>query len=111
MALLAGLRPPSALLCATDLEAIGALRALDRRGLVAGRDVAVIGHDDLPAAQYTRPPLTTFRQPRAAVGMRLAEMLVAVMDGADPSELREIWQPKLIVRETDRPVRTHVKGD
>lgn len=105
MALLTAPRPPSALLCATDLEAIGTLRALDRLGLVAGRDIAVIGHDDLPAARYTRPPLTTLRQPRAAVGVRLAEMLVALIGGADPAGLREIWQPELIVRESDGPVR------
>jgi len=111
MVLLSAPRPPSALLCATDLEAIGALRALDRRGLVAGRDIAVIGHDDLPAAQYTRPPLTTLRQPRAAVGGRLAEMLVALLGGADPSALREIWQPELIVRGSDGPVRAWMEGD
>jgi LacI family transcriptional regulator len=102
-ALLALAKPPSALLCATDLEAIGALRAIERAGLVAGRDVAVIGHDDLPAAGYTSPPLTTLRQPRAAVGVRLAEMLVAVMGGAEPAGLQEIWQPELIVRESDGP--------
>jgi LacI family transcriptional regulator len=102
-ALLALAQPPSALLCATDLEAIGALRAIERAGLVAGRDVAVIGHDDLPAARYTRPPLTTLRQPRAAVGVRLAEMLVALMGGAEPAGLQEIWQPELIARESDGP--------
>ena len=102
-ALLALHEPPSALLCATDLEAIGALRAIEGAGLVPGRDIAVIGHDDLPAARYTKPPLTTLRQPRAEVGVRLAAMLVDLMAGAKAAELQEIWQPELIVRESDGP--------
>lgn len=101
--LLALPEPPSAVLCATDLEAIGALRAIEGAGLEAGSDISVIGHDDLPAARYTKPPLTTLRQPRAAVGVRLARMLAELMAGADPSQLREIWCPELIPRESDGP--------
>jgi len=85
------------------------MSALERMGLVPGRDIALIGHDDLAAARYTKPPLTTLRQPRAAVGVRLAEMLVALIGGAEPGGLQEIWQPELIVRGSDGPV--HVKGD
>jgi LacI family transcriptional regulator len=91
---------PSAIVCATDLEAIGALRVIAERGLVAGSDIAVIGHDDLPEASLTRPPLATIRQPHAAVGIRLAEIVAALAAGDDPAHHQEIWQPELIARES-----------
>ena len=91
---------PTAIVCATDLEAIGALRALRDRGLEPGRDVAVIGHDDLPEASLTQPPLATIRQPHADVGRRLADIVGVLADGGDPKKHQEIWTPELIVRET-----------
>jgi LacI family transcriptional regulator len=94
---------PTAMVCATDLEAIGALRALARAGLTVGRDLSVIGHDDLPEAALTQPPLATLRQPHAAVGERLAEIIEALIGGGEPSDLQEIWRPELILRESIGP--------
>ncbi|MEM8950659.1 MAG: substrate-binding domain-containing protein [Pseudomonadota bacterium] len=91
---------PTAMICATDLEAIGALRAIEMAGLMAGKDVSVIGHDDLPEAALTNPPLATLRQPHAAVGRRLAEIIAALIDGADPSDYREVWKAELIKRQS-----------
>ena len=91
---------PTGMVCATDLEAIGVLHALHDHGLVAGRDVSVIGHDDLPEASLTRPPLATIRQPHAAVGTRLAEIVGALAEGRDPEAYQEVWRPELIVRDT-----------
>ena len=90
--------PPSAIVCATDLEAMGALRAIADAGLAAGQDISVIGHDDLPEASRTHPPLATIRQPHAAVGTRLAEIVSRLTKGDDPEDHQEIWQPKLIMR-------------
>lgn len=98
--LLAAEPRPTAILCATDLEAIGVLRALHDQGLVAGRDVSVIGHDDLPEASLTQPPLATIKQPHAAVGTRLAEIVAALAAGEDPRGYQEVWRPELIVRDT-----------
>ena len=70
------------------------------RGLVAGSDIAVIGHDDLPEASLTRPPLATIRQPHAAVGIRLAEIVAALAAGDDPAHHQEIWRPELVARES-----------
>lgn len=96
--LLSADRPPTAIVCATDLEAIGALRAIRTAGLTAGRDISVIGHDDLPEASLTEPPLATLKQPHAAVGIRLAEIIAALIAGKDPQSFQEVWQPELIVR-------------
>ncbi|RIH86482.1 LacI family DNA-binding transcriptional regulator [Calidithermus roseus] len=96
-------QPPTALLCANDLMALGALRALRERGLKAGREVSVIGYDDILLAHYTDPPLSTLHQPFHAMGRRLVEMLLARLGGAPAEELQEIWVPELILRGSDGP--------
>jgi LacI family transcriptional regulator len=53
--------PPTAVLCCNDIAAIGALKTLSQRGLMAGRDISLIGFDDLPLCRYTQPPLSTIR--------------------------------------------------
>jgi LacI family transcriptional regulator len=95
---------PTAVLCATDRLAVGALHALSAAGLRAGRDVSVIGYDDLPLATYTDPPLTTVAQPIERAAARMVEMLLSLLDGADVTGLQELWQAKLIARASDGPV-------
>ena len=75
-ALLAERDPPTAVLCATDRLAVGALHAVSHAGLRAGRDISLIGYDDLPMAGCTDPPLTTIEQPIARAGARMVAMLV-----------------------------------
>ncbi len=102
-ALLAEQTPPTAVLCATDRLAIGALHAVSQAGLQAGRDISLIGYDDLPMASCTDPPLTTIEQSVARAGARMVEMLAALLDGADPAQLTEIWPARLIPRASDGP--------
>jgi LacI family transcriptional regulator len=94
---------PTALLCATDRLAVGALHAVSAAGLRAGRDVSVIGYDDLPMATYTDPPLTTIAQPIRTMAGRLAEMLIARIGGAPAEGLAEIWPAPLVPRASDGP--------
>ena len=101
--LLAEQTPPTAVLCATDRLAIGALHAVSQAGLQAGRDISLIGYDDLPMARCTDPPLTTIEQSAARAGARMVEMLAALLDGADPAQLAEIWPARLIPRASDGP--------
>lgn len=65
------------LFAASDLIALGALRALDEAGLSVPGDVALVGFDDIPAAGLTRPPLTTVSQDFARAGAALVDALVA----------------------------------
>ena len=51
-----------AIFAASDMIAIGAIRALSEHGLDVPNDIAIVGFDDLPAASMTRPPLTTIQQ-------------------------------------------------
>jgi LacI family transcriptional regulator len=91
---------PTALLCATDRMAFGALRAARRLGLVVPRDLSVIGHDNLVSAQFCEPPLTTMELPIVSTGVKLAEMMLARIGGADPTALQEICEVKFIERES-----------
>lgn len=102
-ALLALPQPPTALLCANDLMALGALWALREQELRAGREISVIGYDDLPQAHYTDPPLSTLHQPFRKMGRRLVEMLLARLGGTAAEELQEIWVPELVLRGSDGP--------
>ena len=105
-ALLAERDPPTAVLCATDRLAVGALHAVSQAGLRVGCDISLIGYDDLPMAGCTDPPLTTIEQPVARAGARMVEMLVALLGGADPAALTEIWPARLIPRASDGPAPT-----
>lgn len=93
-------RRPTAVVTMSDLMAIGAMNALYEAGLQPGRDVSVVGFDDVPMAQYLRPPLTTLRQPIAEVGAKVVEMLLKLIRGEPLPERRVLLPPRLIVRES-----------
>jgi DNA-binding LacI/PurR family transcriptional regulator len=77
--LLDGPDPPTALVCVSDLCAHGALRALAERGLLPGRDVAVVGFDDTPAAALPGIELTSVAQPIEEVGRAVVELLLSTL--------------------------------
>ncbi len=86
------------IVAASDLIALGAIRALLRAGLAVPRDVSVVGYDDVPFARYSRPALTTVRQDTALAG----RLLVSKLLNADPGgELRSERLPTdLVIRES-----------
>ncbi|MCC2957484.1 LacI family DNA-binding transcriptional regulator [Massilia sp. IC2-477] len=73
--------PPTALFCANDLMAVGAIEAVRERGLDVPRQVSVVGYDDQDIARYTQPPLTTVLLPNYEMGYWAAESLVAQVNG------------------------------
>ena len=92
---------PTAVVCPADVVAIGAIQGLSTRGYHVGRDVSVTGYDGVPLGAFTSPPLTTMSQPIEEVGQRLVDMLFRVMDGADPSQFRDVLMPTLVRRASD----------
>jgi DNA-binding LacI/PurR family transcriptional regulator len=72
----------SAIACANDYMALGALDALAERGVSVPGDIAVTGFDDLEIARLAVPPLTTVRQPTEALGREGLRRLVGLMNGA-----------------------------
>ncbi|WP_233521738.1 LacI family DNA-binding transcriptional regulator [Streptomyces triticagri] len=72
----AGAELPEGILFANDQMAIGALHALERRGLRVPEDVAVTGFDGIPLGRLVRPALTTVRQPMRRLGEEAVDLLV-----------------------------------
>ncbi|MGW2695717.1 LacI family DNA-binding transcriptional regulator [Streptomyces sp. NPDC004012] len=102
--------PPTAVVAATDTLAVGALHAVRDRGLYPGRDIAVVGFDDSPAA--TALDLSSVRQPIEEVGrLVMAEVLRLTgrspgADGAPPAEpLHRLLAPELVVRASSAPLQ------
>jgi LacI family transcriptional regulator len=76
--------PPTAVVAASDLMAIGAIRAITEAGLSVPGDVAVVGFDDIIVAAHMQPPLTTLRQDKHGIGVAVAEALARDIDDGDP---------------------------
>jgi LacI family transcriptional regulator len=97
--LLAGRSRPTAVLAINDQMAIGAMRAVFRRGLRVPEDVSVVGFDDIALASYVTPALTTMALPLHAMGVAAGEMILGALAG--DTQPREIWfTPRLVVRES-----------
>lgn len=67
---------PDAVFAASDMMAIGAIRAIREAGLRIPEDVAVVGYDDLPVASQVTPPLTSIRQPTVRMGSLAVDTLI-----------------------------------
>lgn len=87
-----------AIVAASDLIAIGALRALQDSGLDVPRQVSVVGFDDIPAASSTNPPLTTVMQDTRRAGELLVETLLRQIAG-DPAT-NSVIPTRLVVRKS-----------
>jgi LacI family transcriptional regulator/LacI family repressor for deo operon, udp, cdd, tsx, nupC, and nupG len=97
---------PTAVLASTDELAFGALHALYDTGLLAGRDISLVGFDDLPQATHTHPPLTALRQPRRAVGEHLAALLIDTIERRARSAQSATLNARLVVRRSTGPARS-----
>ena len=92
---------PTALFVTNNLMTIGAMRAIDARGLRCPEDVALIGFDDFEWASVFRPRLTTVRQPVYKIGQAATRLLIRRIEGQRTGAAREILlPPTLIVRES-----------
>jgi len=96
--LLEGGTPFEAVFAASDMIAIGALRALGERGLRVPHDVGLAGYDDIPMAAMTSPGLTTMQQDTKTAGTLLVETLIAMIRG-EPAQTRCL-PVRLVVRES-----------
>ena len=94
----------TAVFAANDSMALGLLRAFAEAGRSVPGDLSVVGFDDIPAAAYLLPPLTTVHQDFAAVGRRAIDVLHAAITGV-PEDLPRLVEPELVVRSSTGPVR------
>jgi DNA-binding LacI/PurR family transcriptional regulator len=100
----------TAIICGSDLMALGAIRAARSRGLSVPGDLSVVGFDDSPLIAFTDPPLTTVRQPVPSMGHAAVSALVAEITGTPGTRTELTFHPELIVRGSTgaAPVRTPV---
>ncbi|MBU3739943.1 MAG: LacI family transcriptional regulator [Rhodoferax sp.] len=96
-------RPITALLCATDAIALGAMAAIRRLGLTVGRDVSVMGYGNSDAGQYADPPLSTIDHAIVDNGRHLADLLLRRMAGESEAGLTRLEPVHLIPRLSDGP--------
>ncbi|MFJ3714964.1 LacI family DNA-binding transcriptional regulator [Streptomyces sp. NPDC090057] len=96
-------RGVTGIVCASDPLALGAIRAVRRRGLTVPGDVSVVGYDDSAFMNCTEPPLSTVRQPIEAMGRAAVELLCAQLQGSrsHPGEL--LFEPELVLRGSTAP--------
>lgn len=85
---------------ASDTLAIGAKAAIREHGLRIPHDIALVGMDDLPVAQFTDPPLTTVHLPAAELAHHAAEMLLQLMREHKPERKQVILDTHMVVRES-----------
>jgi len=90
---------PTAVFCANDLLALGVLQALFTAGVDVPTDMAIIGYDDIEFAAAAAVPLSSVRQPAAAMGALAAELLLEETTHDRPHTHQQVvLQPKLVVR-------------
>jgi LacI family transcriptional regulator len=93
----------TAVLCFNDISAIGSIRALHDAGLKVPSDVSVLGFDDIQAASYIVPSLTTIRQPLQHMGALAASTLLKKLANEKLPDTIKV-DPELVVRESTAQV-------
>lgn len=98
-------RGVTGMICASDVLALGSIRAARRLGLDVPGDISVVGFDDSALMTCTDPPLTTVRQPIEMMGQAAVDLLVNQIEGGgvEPDEL--LFEPELVVRGSTGPAR------
>jgi DNA-binding LacI/PurR family transcriptional regulator len=96
-------RGATGIICASDVLALGAIRAARRLGRPVPADVSVVGFDDSAFMTCTDPPLTTVRQPIETMGQAAVDILVSQIEGAGVSRDELLFEPELVVRGSTGP--------
>jgi len=91
---------PEAVFCASDIMALGAIRAAHMAGLRVPEDIAVVGFDDAAFASMMEPALTTVRQDKAGLGAAACEALMRIIENSSNEPPVVILAADLVVRES-----------
>ncbi|HKX69060.1 MAG TPA: LacI family DNA-binding transcriptional regulator [Intrasporangium sp.] len=88
----------TAIVCGSDMMALGAIREARRRGLNVPRDISVVGYDDSTLIAFTDPPLTTVRQSVSAMSAATVRALLDEIAGQPSPRAEYVFRPELVVR-------------
>lgn len=108
-ALLAQGLPFTALFAYNDIAAIGAIGAIRDAGLRVPDDVSIIGFDDIPAAAFASPALTTVRQPLVRMGQIAASTLIGQIEKRESYLAKIAIEPEFVVRQSTSIWRPHAR--
>ncbi|MES9739369.1 LacI family DNA-binding transcriptional regulator [Peribacillus frigoritolerans] len=92
--------PPTAIFCFSDLIAFGVMQGLMMKGITPGKDIDIVGFDNVPVAEIYHPPLTTISSFPRRIGKEAANLLYQQMEKIDREQQRIILNPELIIRES-----------
>jgi LacI family transcriptional regulator, galactose operon repressor len=92
--------PPDAVFCASDLMAIGAIKAVQEAGLRVPEDIAVASFDDSDYATFSVPSITSVHQDRIGLGTASVETILRMLDAPDSSPPSTVFPTELVVRES-----------
>jgi len=92
--------PPTAIFVASDMVAMGALRALHDRGLRVPEDIALVGFDDITAARFITPTLTTIHVPTFGLGWSAAELIIRIIEQDTPDKTQILLDTELVIRDS-----------
>jgi len=98
---------PSAIFTANDLVALGAMKAIQQKGLRIPEDIAILGCDDIMFASISSPTLSTIQQPAYQMGVKAMELLVQKING-DTTVKNITLEHKLILRESTEGMELNV---
>ena len=97
----------TAIVTSGDTMAVGAVKALQERGIRVPEDVAVCGFDDIELSSLLTPTLTTIRQPRSLIGRQTMEKLLGIISGQDENLSEQIVLPyELVIRASSGKFRS-----
>lgn len=92
--------PPTAIFCVTDILAYGAMAAAQDIGLKVGRDISIIGFDDLEMSSAWNPPLTSMRIPALQMGEIAANALIDFVTGKNRTVIQKVLNTELSIRKS-----------
>ncbi|MDF1995935.1 LacI family DNA-binding transcriptional regulator [Peribacillus frigoritolerans] len=92
--------PPTAIFCFSDLIAFGVMQGLMMKGITPGKDMDIVGFDNVPVAEIYHPPLTTISSFPRRIGKEAANLLYQQMEKIEREQQRIILNPELIIRES-----------
>jgi DNA-binding LacI/PurR family transcriptional regulator len=96
-------RRPTAVICSSDLMAIGALLEAKAAGLHVPHDMSIVGFDGIDATKWTEPPLTTLAQPIQDIAHAAIQTLDLLIASAEGASRHSLFRPRLISRGSTAP--------
>ncbi|SDU78507.1 DNA-binding transcriptional regulator, LacI/PurR family [Arcanobacterium phocae] len=93
----------TAVVCGSDMLALGAMHSVTQHGKLVPGDISIIGYGDSNLLAYTAPPLTTVRKAMLSMGTAVAHTLIDSIEGEETIMGESLFSPELVIRETTAP--------